>query len=296
MPKFAIYTAIVGNYDEIRQPLVVDSRFDYFLFSNTIQEKQVGVWQIKPIEYINPDQIKIARYVKTHPETLLPDYAATLWMDANIQIADNWVYERFVELYNQGAQIASVKHPERDCVYEEMFTVCSTKWESIETAWRWNYYLRKNRYPMYNGLFETNILYRVNSVAIQKVDEEWWICIEQYSRRDQLSFNFVLWHSRKECSYFLKEDECALRSPHFELILHPDQTSKIVKEKGYINYLWEYYWKLPSSQKKSFYKKWLGIISKPYWMSMGEFYLWRQMIRLMRDWQRYYDKISSCKQ
>ena len=296
MNKFAIYTAVVGNYDEIRQPLVVDSRFDYFLFSNTIREKRIGVWQIKPIEYTNPDQIKIARYVKTHPETLLPDYAATLWMDANIQIVDSWVYERFIELYNQGVQLASVKHPERDCIYEEMFTVCSFKWETIETAWRWNRYLRKNKYPKNNGLFETNVLYRVNSAATKKVDEEWWNCIEQYSRRDQLSFNFVLWHNRKECSYFLKEDECVLRSPYLKLILHSDQTHKFVKEKGYISYLWEYYWKLPSSQKRSFYEKWLSILSKPYWMSSFGYYLWRQMIRIKRDWQRYSSKFSSCKQ
>ena len=288
MSKFAIYTAVVGNYDEISQPLVVDPRFDYFLFSDTIKEERIGVWQIKPIEYYNPDRIKIARYVKTHPETLLPDYAATLWMDANIQIIDSWVYERFIELYQNGSQIASVKHPERDCIYKEIFAVCSVKWETVETAWRWNHYLRKNKYPENNGLFETNILYRVNSDAIKLVDEDWWNCIEKFSRRDQFSFNFVLWNNRQECTYFFSEGECALHTPHLKFILHPSQVNKFVKEKEYIDYLWEYYKMLPSSQKNDFCTKWLSILSMPYRVSMGEFYLWRQFIRIKRDLQRYF--------
>lgn len=69
MNKFVIYTAIIGNYDEILQPQVIDDRFDYVLFSN---ENRVGVWQVRPIAYVNDIQTKIARYVKTHPEELLP--------------------------------------------------------------------------------------------------------------------------------------------------------------------------------------------------------------------------------
>lgn len=290
MPKFAIYTAVIGNYDEILQPLVVDSHFDYFLFSDTIQEDRIGVWQVKSIEYSNPDRVKIARYVKTHPETFLPDYAATLWMDANLQIVDSYVYERFLELFNQGVEIASVKHPQRDCIYEELFTVCSLQWESVETTWRWNHHLRKSGYPQNNGLFETNILYRINTAEIIKVDEDWWSCIEQYSRRDQFSFNFVLWSNHQECSYFFSVDECALHTPHLKFVFHPSQARKYVKEKGYIYYLWEYYSMLPSSQKKGFREKWLSILCKPYWVSMGEYYLWRQFIRIKRDLQRYSGK------
>ncbi|MBR5328436.1 MAG: hypothetical protein IKV31_07870 [Paludibacteraceae bacterium] len=42
--KYAIYTAMVGGYDEIMQPTVIDDRFDYILFSNDIKEDRVGVW------------------------------------------------------------------------------------------------------------------------------------------------------------------------------------------------------------------------------------------------------------
>ena len=63
--KYVIYTAMVGGYDEIMQPVVVDDRFDYILFSNDIKEDRVGVWQVRPIAYTNPDNTRICRYVKT---------------------------------------------------------------------------------------------------------------------------------------------------------------------------------------------------------------------------------------
>ena len=89
--KYAIYTAIVGGYDKINQPKVVDNRFDYILFSNDLEDVRVGVWQVKKIFYDNEIQTKIARYVKTHPEELLPEYEFTIWMDSNLIITTNYI-------------------------------------------------------------------------------------------------------------------------------------------------------------------------------------------------------------
>ena len=70
MKRYVIFSAMVGGYDQILQPLEVDDRFDFVLFTNDIAESQDGVWQIRPIEYHNKDNTRICRYVKTHPETL----------------------------------------------------------------------------------------------------------------------------------------------------------------------------------------------------------------------------------
>lgn len=121
--KYAIYTAIVGGYDEIMHPKVGDDRFDYILFSNDIQEDRVGVWQVRPISYYNDDNTRICRYVKTHPEELLPEYEFSIWIDSNIRVLTSFLYERCVELYQQGCQIASMNHLERNCIYDEAFVV-----------------------------------------------------------------------------------------------------------------------------------------------------------------------------
>lgn len=106
--RFVIFTAIIGNYDEVKQPSVIDDRFDYILFSNDIKEKEVGVWIIKPIPYSNPIQTKIARWVKTYPEELLGEYDASLWVDSNIIITGSFVYDRIVQLYQDGIKVAFV--------------------------------------------------------------------------------------------------------------------------------------------------------------------------------------------
>ena len=282
MPKFAIYTAVVGNYDEILQPLVVDSRFDYFLFSDTFQEDRIGVWQVKSIEYFNSDRVKTARYVKTHPETFLPNYAATLWMDANLQIVDSYVYERFLELFNQGVEIASVKHPQRDCIYEELFTVCAFQWETLEIAWGWNRVLRQNNYPEHNGLFETGLTYRLNSPNVKKVDEEWWNCIYHYSSRDQLSYNFVLAKCDVKCDFFLPYGESIYSSKHVGHSTHVSSTgkTKVVEQPEYLKRLFDYYREATVVEPTSFYRKWLRNLGASLFFSKILMYLWRQRIRI----------------
>ena len=49
MSKYVIYSALVGAYDTIFQPEVVDDRFDFVLFTNEVKEDHVGVWKIRPI-------------------------------------------------------------------------------------------------------------------------------------------------------------------------------------------------------------------------------------------------------
>ena len=82
MKRFAIYTACIGGYDEINQPAVIGDQFDYFLFTDQLDNnRQVddkdGVWKvvrIKVREGLSP--ILMARYIKTHPHELLPQYDA----------------------------------------------------------------------------------------------------------------------------------------------------------------------------------------------------------------------------
>ena len=86
MKKFVIYTVQTGGYDNVQQPLVVDERFDYILFTDSADAKQKGVWQVRSIPYQNADLTRLSRYPKMHPNELLSDYAASLYIDANIQI------------------------------------------------------------------------------------------------------------------------------------------------------------------------------------------------------------------
>ncbi len=221
MSKKVIYSALVGNYDEIRQPVVVSEEFDYILFSNDIAEERIGVWQVRPINYTNSIQTKIARYVKTHPEELLPEYDYSVWMDSNIIIKAAEVYAIINEFIDKGTLVASIAHQHRHCIYEELATVLEYNLEIEEVIDRWNTLLNNENYPENNGLFETNVLFRAHkNKQVEEVDKLWWWCVDTYSRRDQLSFNYVLWKFNVPAVYLLGEGIDTYISPFFERVKH----------------------------------------------------------------------------
>lgn len=205
MKQFAIYTAIVGKYDNVLQPEVIDERFDYILFSNDIPEKQVGIWKIRPFEYHNDIQTKIARWIKTHPGLLLPEYPYTIWTDANIQIKSNATYNHFVELAEKNTLIACRVHPERRSIIDEATLCAFWHLETEHTLLNWIRKTTNEKYPDHT-LFETCILWRSNTPESDNFNESWWSYIDTFSRRDQLSFPYTLWEKGLTCEHLLPLD------------------------------------------------------------------------------------------
>lgn len=206
MKQFVIYTVQTGRYDNINQPLVTDDRFDYILFSDKTEQMKIGVWQVHAIPYVNDDKTRQSRYPKMHPEELLPDYAASLYVDANVQITGQWIYDRCVELYDQGVDWAEKRHPYRDCIYDEAYYVFAL--ETEEKVFRWCHRLRREGYPRHHGLFENNVIFRSHNERTKLVDTMWWQLYEQYTRRDQLTLGYVFWkQSDVRTASLLPEDQ-----------------------------------------------------------------------------------------
>lgn len=249
MNRFAVYTAIVGGYDNILQPEAVDERFDYILFSNDVSEEKLGIWQVRKIPYTNPDPTRMARWVKTHPEQLLTEYQASVWVDGNIIITSDFVFSRIKDLFDSGVLISSMCHTERNCVYSEADKLILIGWEQERTYLDWTHRLLKEKYPSDNGLWETGFLFRVHSQKIiQDFDRLWWDCIDKYSRRDQLSFPYALWKTKLACPYFLSDHENVRNSPHFKYIYHDTGKNKrLPLSKNTILY---YYDKLHGTDKR----------------------------------------------
>jgi len=102
MNKYVIYTVIVGGYDEVRQPLVVDDRFDYVLFSDQYEDgRKVGVWNVKNIASFQASGRVLSRYPKCLPTRFLSEYEYSLYIDGTIQIASEKLYDRFLQLVDE---------------------------------------------------------------------------------------------------------------------------------------------------------------------------------------------------
>ena len=241
---------MVGGYDEIMQPAVVDDRFDYILFSNDIKEDRVGVWQVRPIPYHNDDNTRICRYVKTHPEELLPEYDFSVWMDSNIRIVTSYVYEKSLDLYTNNVLVATVWHTARQCIYDEAFEVMVYRVELESIIIDWCQRLHKEKYPKNNGLGETGLMYRVHSdQGVLQMDKMWWDCIDTYSKRDQLSFDYVLWKLGMTYDLFLPKYTTVLTSADVEYIPHTNDSKKYISTQ-LEPWLMRYYRKVPSSYEE----------------------------------------------
>ena len=235
--RFVVYTAVVGSYDKILQPDCIDEGFDYLFFSNDILCQQVGVWKIREIPYVDPDNTRVSRWVKTHPEELLSEYDASVWVDANVVILTSYIYERALELYSNGVFISSMCHCVRDCIYQEASFVAYRGIEKELIVLNWLRTLRTVSYPHHNGLFETNVLFRAHrQEEIITLDKEWWSIINQYSRRDQLSFNYCLWKLIIDCPFFISSTENVRNSEHFQYIAHKQSRIHFDSKNDIVHY------------------------------------------------------------
>ncbi len=112
--KYVIYTVITGGFDELKQPAVIDGRFDYVCFTDNDNgniRKDDGVWQVRFFDFQTANPRLKSRYPKVFPDKLLPGYDASLYIDGNIQITSQKVYDRCIELLGQGVEWGGSKTP-----------------------------------------------------------------------------------------------------------------------------------------------------------------------------------------
>lgn len=240
MNKIVVYTVMVGNYDKLFQPEVVREDIDYYCFTDANLETsngRNGVWIIERVPFSHKDNGRVSRFPKILPHrTVLSLYDYSLYIDANLIIKDDYIYNRIDELIKENVNLALIKHPSRDCAYQEAYNCiagCKARWRDIL---RQIAFLKRKCFPEHWGLFEANVIFRKhNEATVQKLDEVWWKTFMKYSKRDQLSLVYALWSTGVNISYFLPQEYSTLNHPSFQRLEHlPQKDSQSVKFKKWL--------------------------------------------------------------
>lgn len=193
MNKKVVYTAITNDYDTLKNPVLPNPDWDYICFSASDKVESNKYWEVIPL--LNPkklDNTRLARYVKVNPHIMLPNYKETLWIDGNIRI--NCDIGTFINDYvGKKSHLMVLTHNQRKCIYDEAIECIRLNKDSKEKIIDQIAMYRVDKYPFDNGMVATRILYRKNNPSVNRFNEEWWKIIENHSRRDQLSFNYVIW-------------------------------------------------------------------------------------------------------
>ncbi len=193
--KKVLYTCITGGYDNIPQYECISPDWDYILFTDNpelIKAGKIYHWSVRPLAYSDSDNVRNARWHKANPHILFPEYDYSMWLDGNISVARQRAYDIANEFISQNVLVAVPIHTARTCIYQEANVIIDKKIDYRQTVQAQMRLLRHKKYPKNNGLSETNILLRQHNQIIS-TSNMWWHMIHQYSKRDQLSFDYVMW-------------------------------------------------------------------------------------------------------
>jgi GT2 family glycosyltransferase len=216
-----VYTAICNNYDVLKIPEFLCPDWDYVCFTDRAQYPGEHPWQIRHFDYINEDDTRTARYVKTHPHIYFNNYEYSIWIDAHILVKSNFI-EEFLNSFIINQQLfAAIPHPFRNCTYQEASICSQQEKDDKDTIEEQVTRYRQEGLPDELGLIETGVLIRKhNDSRVRKLHDLWWEQIEKYSKRDQLSVMFALWKTGLNWIPLMKRGRSTRNHPGFRFFQH----------------------------------------------------------------------------
>ena len=199
MNKICVYTAITGNYDNLKKIKYKDKNIDYICFTNN-KDITSDFWKIIYVDE-DLDNLTLARKIKIKGYEYLKEYNITIWMDGAIEVLKPisiFLKEKCdLEKYD----MIGFKHKYRDCIYDEINECVRLNKETIDNALILEKFLIKEKYPKHNGLIESTVLVRKNNKKVNILMNDWFNMLIKYTRRDQLTFNYCLWKNSIEINF-----------------------------------------------------------------------------------------------
>ena len=199
--KIAVFTAVIGQFDTLVIPPVIEEGVDYYCFT----DKPVAPpypYKNKITPYLDPNPRKTARFVKTHPHYLLRDYDIAIWVDANV-VATNGLLEYAAMVVAADADVGVIRHPVRTSYIKEANECIRIGADDADIINEQIKFYKQANIPNDN-LVETNVfISRPKNRAVPELFTLWWREINNRSIRDQISFGFSAFQSEvKEVEIF----------------------------------------------------------------------------------------------
>lgn len=191
-PRRVVYTALVGQYEMLNeQPMARESDIEFVCFTDDPGLTSES-WSIRLIEPRFPlDQVRSARFLKTRGARLLGDYDESLWIDNSVVLKR--VPEDLLDEWLAGADLAIPLHSFRTSVLGEFDAVATEGYDDPARVYEQLIHYQTLRPEVLTARpYWTALIARRHGEAVDEVTQLWNDHILRYSRRDQLSINFVI--------------------------------------------------------------------------------------------------------
>ena len=207
-PKLVIYTVLVGDKEPLGRPLEknlneydTDLEITFVCFTDN-QFKDSEVWELRDIEtnYLSPE--KNSRSPKILPHKYFPEYQYSLYIDNSITLkrlptSGDLVCEKdyLFKLF---------KHEGRSNLSEEALAIVGLGYDTVEIIAKqlldYSKYIDPKKIT---PLSTCPVIIRTHMhPEVIKFSELWWTQFLTYSKRDQMSFDFIRIMSNAQISYF----------------------------------------------------------------------------------------------
>ena len=224
--KIAVYYVITGNYDSFRMPIYIDDTIDYYLFTDSgagTDTQELNNFRIMrvPESLDGLNNVRRQRYTKLHPDEVLSEsvtgkkYDYTVYIDGSMRITCD-IKPLVYSLIVSGKSFGIHKHFSRDCLYDEAeLLMIGSSISSKDIREQTDFYSREGM-PRHFGLPETTVLIRrCNDPQLQDIMQQWWLQIERFTHRDQISLPYVLWKNGLDMSYLFSLGNNVWQNPYF---------------------------------------------------------------------------------
>jgi hypothetical protein len=193
MTRCCVYTVLYGQDEPLpEQPVRADSAVDFIAFVGD-PALASETWQLRHLPPLLPDDpVRSARYVKTHPHILLPDYDASLYIDCAVLLLRP--PEAFFAdlLFGVTDTMALVRHCQRDTIAEEADAVATWNLDDpLVCAEQMQAYALDGHAGTVPLMWAGLLLRFHNDPRVVACMEAWFAHVMAFSRRDQLAFPHV---------------------------------------------------------------------------------------------------------
>ena len=205
--KLVIYTTLLGDKEPLGNPLSdiqdtstdLDITFICFTDSNRLTS---DTWELKSINMYLLSADKMCRQAKALPHEFFPEYQYSLWIDnivklkrlpssADLNTSNKFLFKLFV-------------HSGRSNLFEEACAIHGLGYENSETVLnQMEHYSKFVNLSSVSPLSTTTVIIREHHhPSVIQFGKTWWAHILIFSKRDQLSFDFVRTQLSTTIDYF----------------------------------------------------------------------------------------------
>lgn len=185
-----VYTAIFGDYDLLKRPRVIDDDTEYFCFTDS-PHLSSPVWNIVYCDIRYRCPVRTAKIFKLFPHLVFPNVNSSIWVDG-CYIINESLSELF--LLGKTNPLSFYPHPYCNCIYQEAFVIRLYRKESFSIIKKQIKRYKLAGFTKNFGIIHGAVIIRNHEdSSVHECMLYWWNEIEKHSKRDQLSFNYLVW-------------------------------------------------------------------------------------------------------